>query len=179
MSGSFLCQISNSNSILCKVNVPPTEENYYPQTSDIIRTLVGNKIDDHPDVVGASPVSTAPTTSSFSTKTTARRDEKHLKFVIRCVLYQSLDGNMRTHYFHDDVIKWKHFPRYWPFVRGIHRSPQNSTSKSRTRSYENLVDVVVSGNFWSILAWPCFVRGMAVGGCSTAEIPPKHRLSTA
>ena len=23
---------------------------------------------------------------------------------------------------HDDVIKWKHFPRYWPFVRGIHRT---------------------------------------------------------
>ena len=23
---------------------------------------------------------------------------------------------------HDDVIKRKHFPRYWPFVRGIHRS---------------------------------------------------------
>ena len=22
---------------------------------------------------------------------------------------------------HDDVIKRKHFPRYWPFVRGIHR----------------------------------------------------------
>ena len=22
---------------------------------------------------------------------------------------------------HDDVIKWKHFPRYWPLVRGIHR----------------------------------------------------------
>ena len=22
---------------------------------------------------------------------------------------------------HDDVIKLKHFPRYWPFVRGIHR----------------------------------------------------------
>ena len=27
---------------------------------------------------------------------------------------------------HDDVIKWKHFPGYWPFVRGIHRSPVNS-----------------------------------------------------
>ena len=26
-------------------------------------------------------------------------------------------------FYHDDVIKWKHFPRYWPFVRGIHRSP--------------------------------------------------------
>ena len=24
---------------------------------------------------------------------------------------------------HDDVIRWKHFPRFWPFVRGIHRSP--------------------------------------------------------
>ena len=23
---------------------------------------------------------------------------------------------------HDDDIKWKHFPRYWTFVRGIHRS---------------------------------------------------------
>ena len=23
---------------------------------------------------------------------------------------------------HDDVIKWKKFPRNWPFVRGIHRS---------------------------------------------------------
>ena len=22
-------------------------------------------------------------------------------------------------WFHDDVIKWKHFPRYWPLVRGI------------------------------------------------------------
>ena len=27
---------------------------------------------------------------------------------------------------HDDVIKWKYFPRNWPFVRGIHRSPVNS-----------------------------------------------------
>ena len=30
---------------------------------------------------------------------------------------------------HDDVIKWKHFPRYKPFVRGIHRSPVNSRHK--------------------------------------------------
>ena len=29
---------------------------------------------------------------------------------------------------HDDVIKWKHFPRYWPFVRGIHR--WNSRTKA-------------------------------------------------
>ena len=34
---------------------------------------------------------------------------------------------------HDDVIKWKYFPRYWPFVRGIHRSPVNSPHKSQCR----------------------------------------------
>ena len=28
--------------------------------------------------------------------------------------------------YNDDVIKWKHFPRDWPFVRGIHRSPVKS-----------------------------------------------------
>ena len=33
--------------------------------------------------------------------------------------------------FHDDVIKWKHFPRYWPFVRGIHRPPVNSQHKGQ------------------------------------------------
>ena len=34
---------------------------------------------------------------------------------------------------HDDVIKWKHIPRYWPFVRGIHRSPVNSSHKVQWR----------------------------------------------
>ena len=34
---------------------------------------------------------------------------------------------------HDDVIKWKQFPRYWPFVRGIHRSPLNSPHKGQWR----------------------------------------------
>ena len=40
---------------------------YYRKVSNIRRTLVGNKIVDHSDVVGASPVGAAPTTSSFST----------------------------------------------------------------------------------------------------------------
>ena len=36
--------------------------------------------------------------------------------------------------FHDDdVIKWKHFPRYWPFVQGIHQSPVNSPHKGQWR----------------------------------------------
>ena len=34
---------------------------------------------------------------------------------------------------HDDVIKWKPFSRYWPFVRGIHRPPVNSLHKGQWR----------------------------------------------
>ena len=33
----------------------------------------------------------------------------------------------------DDVIKWEHFPRYWPFVRGIHRYPVNSSHTGQWR----------------------------------------------
>ena len=33
----------------------------------------------------------------------------------------------------DDVIKRKHFLRYWPFVRGIHRSQVNSPHKDQWR----------------------------------------------
>ena len=48
--------------------------------------------------------------------------------LFHCVLH-----NMGLLDFHDDVIKWKHFPRYWPFVRGIHRSPVNSPHKGQWR----------------------------------------------
>ena len=34
---------------------------------------------------------------------------------------------------HDDIIKWKHFPRHWPFVRGIHWSPVNYPRKGQWR----------------------------------------------
>ena len=33
----------------------------------------------------------------------------------------------------DDVIKWKHFPCYWPFLIGIHRSPVDSPHKGQWR----------------------------------------------
>ena len=48
--------------------LPMTSEDIYRQVSNISRTFVGNKIVDHSDAVGASPVGAAPpTTSSFST----------------------------------------------------------------------------------------------------------------
>ena len=39
----------------------------YHQASNVRRTVVNNTIVDHSNVVGASPVGVAPTTSSFST----------------------------------------------------------------------------------------------------------------
>ena len=68
----------------------------YRKTSNISRTLAANKIVDNSDVVGASPVGAAPTTSSFSiehmvsmdwAKTTERGYKKHLSFRIWCDLY--------------------------------------------------------------------------------------------
>ena len=49
---------------------------------------------------------------------------------------------------HDDVIKWKHFPRYWPFVRGIHRSPVNSPHKGQWRGALILSLICVWINSW-------------------------------
>ena len=49
---------------------------------------------------------------------------------------------------HDDVIKWKHFPRYWPFVRGIHRSPVNSPHKGQWRGALMLSLICVWINGW-------------------------------
>ena len=70
----------------------------YRQTFNISCALEDNYLADLSHVVGALPVGAAPTTltSSFSTEhlasvyctmTTARRDETHLSFRIRCRLY--------------------------------------------------------------------------------------------
>ena len=44
-----------------------------------------------------------------------------------------LAGNNADELLHDDVIKWTHFQHYWPFVRGIHRSPVDSPHKGQWR----------------------------------------------
>ena len=49
---------------------------------------------------------------------------------------------------HDDVIEWKHFPRYWPFVRGIHRSPVNSPHKGQWRGALMFSLICVWVNDW-------------------------------
>ena len=77
--------------------------------------------------------------------------------------------------FHDDVIKWKHFPRYWPFVRGIHRSPVKFPHKGQWRGAVMFSLICVCINGWvnnrkagdlrrhrthyyvSVMHWPFYV----------------------
>ena len=49
---------------------------------------------------------------------------------------------------HDDVIKWKHFPRNWPFVREIHRSPVNFPHKGQWRGALMFSLIYVWMNDW-------------------------------
>ena len=49
---------------------------------------------------------------------------------------------------HDDVIKWKHFSRYWPFVRGIHRSLVNSPHKGQWRGALMVSLILARINSW-------------------------------
>ena len=77
---------------------------------------------------------------------------------------------------HDDVIKWKHFPRYWPFVRGIHQSPLNSPHKGQWRralifylicawtTVEQTIERPVSWNPLHPLWRHCIVTGMVSHG---------------
>ena len=53
--------------------------------------------------------------------------------------------------YHGDVIQIEHFPRYWPFVRGIHRSPVNSPHKGQWR--EALMFSLICDPFQHALTW--------------------------
>ena len=52
---------------------------------------------------------------------------------ILCLLYSMRVVHSNELQFHDDVIEWKHFSRYWPFVWAIHRSLVNSPHKGQWR----------------------------------------------
>ena len=49
---------------------------------------------------------------------------------------------------HDDAIKWKHFPRYWPCVWGIHRWPVDSPCKGQWRGALMFSLICTWTNIW-------------------------------
>ena len=57
------------------------------------------------------------------TKSWIRTQRSHLTVSL------SLELPLHKLCLHEDVIKWKHFLRYWPFARGIHQSPDEFPSR--------------------------------------------------
>ena len=59
---------------------------------------------------------------------------KRVEFESTTGLPVRLDKNkLCIRYGHDEVIKWKHFPSYWPFVSGIRRSLVDFPHKGQRR----------------------------------------------
>ena len=61
----------------------------------------------------------------------------------------AISVEMTTKWLHDDVIKWKLFPRYWPFVWGIHRSAVNSRHNEQWRGASMFSLICAWTNCWS------------------------------
>ena len=73
----------------------------------------------------------------FSTHKYVCKFTDHFKWLQKdCIIWLYMNIVSRYSWYsphHDDVIKWKHVSRYWPFVWGIHRSPVNSPHKGQWR----------------------------------------------
>ena len=63
-------------------------------------------------------------------------------------------ASMRYIYKDDDAIKWKPFPCYWPFVRGIHRSPVDSPHKGQWRGALMFFLICAWTNSWATIETP-------------------------
>ena len=73
---------------------------------------------------------------------------KHCRYsTIKAGVFRS-DNQHYWSIYHDDVIKWKHFPGNWPFVRGIHRSPVNFPHKGQWRGALMFSSIYARINDW-------------------------------
>ena len=65
---------------------------------------------------------------------------------VACNPLRCLRGKLLNINRHDDVIKWKHFPRNWPFVWRIHRS--FPAQRPVTRSFDVFFDLRLNKRLW-------------------------------
>ena len=84
--------------------------------------------------------------------------DKSISFVWRWTRHMILPENLgkypvTRHFFHDDVITLKHYPRYWPFVRGIHRSPVNSPHRGQWRGALGFSLICALNKQWRKQSW--------------------------
>ena len=74
---------------------------------------------------------------------------------------------------HYGIMAWKHFPHYWPFVRGIHWWPVDSPHKglilwnfdSLFVKLNNLLNNHYSCQWFEMLWWPYDITGVDIIPC--------------
>ena len=76
---------------------------------------------------------------------------------------------------HDDVIKWKHFPRNWPFVQGIHRS--NNREAGDLRHHRAHYNVIVKWGHSSKIWGSCDVNARGVVRRNRSRVYTTWKLS--
>ena len=134
-------------SVVCAVRVNTADVNSHPDTAENSKyewqRWFGSEIDILMDCLGL-----CFTVWNFSAIHRLLKPHHACIAVIRignkiCWSHKSLNAPVS----HDDVIKCTHFPRYWPFVRGIHRSPANSPHKCQWRGalMFSLICVYING----------------------------------
>ena len=67
-----------------------------------------------------------------------------------CIKHRSQQSEPVIDRSHDGIIKWKHFPRCWPFMRGIHR-----WQRPVTRSFDVFFDLRLNKRL-SKQSWGCW-----------------------
>ena len=72
-----------------------------------------------------------------------------LRMALNIFLCQHWTAATVETFHHDDVIAWNNFPRYWPFVQGIHQSPVNSSHKGQWRRALMFSLICASTNSWA------------------------------
>ena len=85
----------------------------------------------------------------------------HFARVIWSMCFKCYLVEYKGEFFHDDYIKWKHIPRYWPFVRGIQLLPENFPHKGQRRG---------ASMFSLVCAWTkCFANNWDAGDLETTS----------
>ena len=73
----------------------------------------------------------------------------HWSYVSLAPSHPCIQRLLKVMDFHDDVIKWNCFPRYWPIVRGIHPSLVKSPHKGQWRGDLMFSLICTKTNDWA------------------------------
>ena len=80
--------------------------------------------------------------------------------------------------FYDNVIKWKHFPRYWLFLWGIPRLPVNSPHKGQWHGALVFSLICASVNKrLSKQSWGCWFESPPIGWAHTQNETCKSKAN--